>query len=269
MNRNIKNVYIMSNLTSKSNKIYPLIAEKFAKSGFFIMDSYNEYCDLVVSLGGDGSFLKNVYDLNYPNILFVGINTGHLGFFQSVMPSDIDKMIQCILSSNYTVQNIFPLKAVINTKIRQTEIYAINEFVVKGNKNKTVHLNIFIGGRHIEKFSGDGVIISSTVGSTAYNYSASGSIIDPRLNLIQVTPVAPLNTNAYRCFTSGVILPFKSNVEIVPENKYQNTTILLSDSREHTYDALKSIQIKYSKKKIGLLSPGKDDFWKKVKEKFL
>ena len=62
-------------------------------------------------------------------------------------------------------------------------------------------------GVSIEKFSGDGILVATSAGSTAYNYSLGGSIVDPRLKLLQVTPIAPMNTTAYRSFTSSILLP--------------------------------------------------------------
>lgn len=269
MYKKIENIYIASNSSNKSNKIYPIIFDKLKQSGFNILSEYDYSCDLVVSVGGDGSFLKNVHDLSYPDCYFMGINTGHLGFFQAVMPDKINEMIESIKTHNFTVQNVIPLEATITTKLRETKIFAINEFVIKSSKNKTVHLDICIGGKHIEKFSGDGIIVSSTVGSTAYNYSASGSIIDPSLTLLQITPISPLNSNAYRSLTSSIILPYSSTVNISPENRYQNSTLVLSDSTDNSYDTLKSIEIIYSNNKIKLLNLQGYEFWKKVKEKFL
>ena len=126
-----------------------------------------------------------------------------------------------------------------------------------------------IDNKHIECFSGDGIIISSSTGSTAYNYSASGSIIDPRLSLIQVTPISPINSNAYRSLTSSIILPYNAKVTVTPENQYQNTTIFLSDAVQHKYEKLYSMEISYSKYNIKLMRLESYKFWKKVKEKFL
>jgi probable inorganic polyphosphate/ATP-NAD kinase len=265
----IKKIYIKSNYNFSSKKVYHTLIDKLLKNGFEIMPKFDDSCDMVISIGGDGSFLKIVHELQYPKCIFTGINTGHLGFFQDALPSEIDNLINCIKTSNYEIQNIIPLKAIVTTGFRNFELHSINEFAIKGYKNKTVHINLSIDGNHIESFSGDGVIISSSTGSTAYNYSASGSIIDPRLNIIQVTPIAPLNSNAYRSLTSSIVLPFKSKVKITPENQYQNTTLFLADAIQFKYEKIQDIEISYSDYKIHLLRLEKYRFWKKVKEKFL
>lgn len=267
--KSIKKIYIISNTSAASKKVYPLLSNKLISNGFEIMREFNHSCDMVISIGGDGSFLKTVHYLEYPKCIFAGINTGHLGFFQDAMPSEIDYLIDCVKKQNFEIQNIIPLKAKVKTKLRGFEIFAINEFSIKGFKNKTVHFDLSIDENNIESFSGDGVIISSSTGSTAYNYSASGSIIDPRLNVIQVTPIAPLNSNSYRSLTSSIILPYNSKVKVTPENRYQNTTIFLADAQEYKFERLYNIEISHSKHRIKLLRLSKYNFWKKVKEKFL
>ena len=84
-----------------------------------------------------------------------------------------------------------------------------------------------------------------------------------------MTPIAPLNSNAYRSLTSSIILPYKSKVKITPENQYQNTTIFLADAIQFKYEKLQDIEITSSNYKIKLLRLEKYRFWKKVKEKFL
>ena len=69
----------------------------------------------------------------------------------------------------------------------------LNEIVIQGRPSYTVHLHISIDDMPIEKFSGDGILIATPAGSTAYNYSLGGSIVDPRLKLLQVTPIAPVS----------------------------------------------------------------------------
>ena len=88
---------------------------------------------------------------------------------------------------------------------------------IKGSDSYSIHLNISIGGSFIERFSGDGLLIATPAGSTAYNYSLGGSIVDPRLKILQVTPIAPMNTTAYRSFTSSILLPSDLSLGVVPD----------------------------------------------------
>ena len=164
-----------------------------------------------------------MHDFEFPEVPILGINTGHLGFFPDFSPSDIDHFIESYLVGDYIVQEIPVLQSTVCTKSNCNDVFSINEVVVKGYKSRTIHLSLGINDHHVQNFSGDGVIISTSTGSTAYNYAARGSIIDPSINVMQITPLAPINTNAYRSFTSSIICSKDSIVKIAPEYRFEDS----------------------------------------------
>ena len=118
------------------------------------------------------------------------------------------------------------------------------------------------------RFSGDGICVASPAGSTAYNYSLGGAIVDPRLKVLQVTPIAPMNTTAYRSFTSSILLPSDLYLGVVPEENYEEIKVI-TDSVEHKFEKVKAINIKISDRVVNLVRFESYDFWDKVKTKFL
>ncbi len=112
-------------------------------------------------------------------------------------------------------------------------------------------------------------MIASPAGSTAYNYSLGGSIVDPRLRLLQVTPIAPMNTTAYRSFTSSILLPSDLSLGIVPDYRKDDKTYIITDGNETEYKRVSNIRIGFSDKVIKLIRFEGYDFWNKVKSKFL
>ena len=120
-----------------------------------------------------------------------------------------------------------------------------------------------------ERFSGDGILVPTPAGSTAYNYSLGGSIVDPRLNLLQVTPLAPMNTTAYRSFTSSIILPPDLSIRINPEYSGEEGLLIVPDSMEHLHEGVEEIYLEFSSFIVKLLRFENYDFWSKVKSKFL
>lgn len=148
-------------------------------------------------------------------------------------------------------------------------MYAVNEVVVKGDKSRTIHLSLNVNGKHIQNFSGDGMIISTPTGSTAYNYAAGGSIVDPSLNLMQLTPLYPINTNAYRCFTSSIIFSSESIIKIIPEYRFEDSILIVLDGIEYRFNQMSNIDISISDLKIKLLRMSDYEFWSRVSEKFL
>ena len=208
-------------------------------------------------------------EIKSPNIPFVGINTGHLGFFPDISPKDIDIFIQSYLEGDYITQELPLLQAKVITNDGYCNILGINEAVVKGDKSRTIHLKLDINNKHVQNFSGDGLIISTSTGSTAYNYAVGGSIVDTSLNVMQVAPVAPINTNAYRCFTSSIICSHDSIVNVSPECEFENSTLVVVDGLEYNFKEINNISLSISDRKIKLLRTSNYEFWSRVCEKFL
>lgn len=215
------------------------------------------------------SFLKTIQDFKFPNVPMVVINTGHLGFFAEFDPDEIDEFIELYKNNNFTIQEVHPLKGSICTKERSKDIYAVNEIVIKSVCSRTLHLDLRVNENKIQNFSGDGMLISTPIGSTAYNYSAGGSIIDPSLDTLQLTPLAPMNTIAYRSFTSSIVLSAKSTISIVPEYRFENSILVVVDGNEYRFNDITDIHIVRFDLKLKLLRRSDFEFWKRASEKFL
>ena len=180
-----------------------------------------------------------------------------------------DEFISLYKNNDFTVQEVHPLKGSICTKDNSTDIYAVNEIVIKSVCSRTLHLDLRVNENKIQNFSGDGMLISTPIGSTAYNYSAGGSIIDPSLDTLQLTPLAPMNTIAYRSFTSSIVLSASSTINIVPEYRFENSILVVVDGNEYRFNDITDINIVRSDLKLKLLRRSDFEFWKRVSEKFL
>ena len=245
------------------------LTAKLNQRGYEVTDTFHEETDLIICIGGDGAFLRAIHRCDFPHCPIVGINTGHLGFFQDVLPSDLDQFIAQYESGEYNLQELNTVRAIVTTADGHKHTHlALNEVTIKGPRSYSVHLSISIGDQPIEKFSGDGLILATSAGSTAYNYSVGGSIADPRLNLLQVTPIAPMNTTAYRSFTSSILLPADLSLGVVPEQS-KNRLYLNNDGFETAYANVKYIEVRVSNTSVHLIRLKGYDFWSKVKDKFL
>ena len=272
MNNMARNVVIKSNELEISKNIKKILIDKFLSVGFNTSEEIRDNTELVISIGGDGSFLRNVRDLNFPDIPFFCVNTGHLGFFAEILPTEkeIDIFIDAYLNSTYEINELNLLEVDIKGKDEVNHTYAINELVVRGNQSRTAHMGLHVNGNYMETFSGDGLIMSTSTGSTAYNYSAGGSIVDNRLNIIQITPISPISTNAFRSFTSSIILPGQdSEIAIKPEYKSEHTIITVVDGQEHKFNDVYEINVRNANKTVKLLRLSDYEFWDRVYMKFL
>lgn len=156
--------------------------------------SYSDFkdCDLIISIGGDGTLLYVVSkyrDLNKP---FVGVNKGSIGFLSEISPEDIEDAIDRLVNGNYSVLNRTQLEAEVfdcNGLSKGTAV-CLNDIVVsRGTKLHIVKMDLLIDNQYVEKFYGDGIIISTPTGSTAYSLAAGGPILMPELKNMIITPL--------------------------------------------------------------------------------
>ncbi|MCG8540626.1 MAG: NAD(+)/NADH kinase [Clostridia bacterium] len=264
-----KIINIVSNSKPVSKETERILKHKLGKNDFIVSENFDPNADLIICIGGDGSFLRTLHKHNFPDIPIIGINTGHLGFFQDLSPYELDEFIFKYKKGDYRIDEINPIEGLICTRDSCIEILGINEIVIKAYKSTTIHLNLSLDESFLEKFSGDGILVSTPTGSTAYNYSLGGSIVDPRLNIMQITPMAPINTIAYRSFTSSIIVPKYSTIKIHPEYAYENSILVATDGTEYRHNGICEVNIRLSELKIKLLRFKEYNFWNKVKEKFL
>lgn len=150
-------------------------------------------CDFAVSVGGDGTLLYAAHLLLDTDIPIVGVNVGRLGFLTAVGVSNISKLKQ-IKAQDYFVDKRMLLSATSN---ENTVFTALNEFVIaSGTIAKTVDVEVYCDNVRVQCYRGDGVIISTPTGSTAYSMSAGGPITDATLDAIIVTPLCAHSLNA-------------------------------------------------------------------------
>jgi NAD+ kinase len=263
-------ICVFSNGEANSKQIKRRLKTKLEKAGFAIPQEFEADAELIVCIGGDGSLLNTLAELDFPQIPIMGINTGHLGFFQETQPGELDEFIFRYKEDQYVIQDLKTVYAqIILEDGEERRVKGLNEIVIRGARSHVAHLNIFIGESFIETFRGDGVLVSTPSGSTAYNYALGGSIVDPRLDLLQITPIAPINNSAYRSFTSSVLLPPRLFVNVFPEFIREKEILIAADGAEQMYADVKQIHIGFSESTVRLLRFARYDFWNKVKQKLL
>lgn len=262
-------INLISNKNFESKKTSLQLIEKLEQRGFIVSEKYDNTAELNICVGGDGAFLRAVHKNKFPSIPFVGINTGHLGFFQEILPANMDDFVNSYINEDYSIEEVSLLDAEIHTKKKPYYLTSVNEIVVKSIRSKVIHLDLSIDGNHLEKFSGDGIIISTPVGSTAYNFSCGGAIVYPSLETLQITPLAPISSKAYRSLPNSTIVPGHLVITIEPENRYSNSTLIVNDGVEFRYDNIEFINLKMSNKKIYRLNFDRNMYWNNLKSKFL
>lgn len=142
--------------------------------------------DLILVLGGDGTILKAAHDVRDRALPLLGVNLGHVGFLAEAERSDIDAVVDAVAAGAYVVEE----RMAIELDGANHSGWALNEFAISKADSSMVDLLVEIDGRPVSRWGCDGIIVATPTGSTAYAFSAGGSIIWPELQAMTVVPVA-------------------------------------------------------------------------------
>jgi NAD+ kinase len=149
--------------------------------------------DLICILGGDGTFLRAARAIGGSRVPALGVNLGRVGFLAKVEPADLEDTLDRVLAGDCRVEDRFRISAtVIRADGGAQEAHAcVNEVVVaRGARVRMIQAEVEVSGSHLATYVADAVVVATPTGSTAYSFSAGGSILDPRLRNMIITPVA-------------------------------------------------------------------------------
>ena len=149
---------------------------------------------MLLSVGGDGTFLSSAVIAAERGLPVVGVNLGRLGFLSENRPEDV---AHALLAGDYTIENRTMLKACVKTGDEQIDSwpYALNEISVRRKGAAMLCVDVVIDGIHLPTYWADGLVISTSSGSTAYSLSVGGPIVLPESKVLIVAPIAPHNLN--------------------------------------------------------------------------
>lgn len=164
--------------------------------------------ELIICLGGDGTMLDAIHTFKAHNPYYIGLKTGTLGFLTDYSYQQVDQFITD-LNGQYTVSEHAFLKAIIGDQI----LLAVNEFRIESVHN-SLKIKIQINDKHLQDFVGNGICIASQIGSSAYNRSLGGAIIDDKLDLLEISEIAAVKNSQYRNLNSSMILAGNSQINL-------------------------------------------------------
>ena len=203
--------------------------------------------DLILVLGGDGTMIGSIRNLFNLNVPFLGINSGTVGFLTDLSLSKIEKLKE-ILKGSYLKESRPIFEAYSNS--RKKEVF-VNEVVIhSGSVTKMLELEISLKDQVIYNLKADGLIISSSTGSTAYSYSGGGPIISPKLDAISLLPMFSHSSSSH-----SLLLSNTEEVTVKIKNKNLNSTQIFVDGKKNLKYSNKGLKISNSKKTFKLYHP--------------
>ena len=262
-----KKVALLASRNPKSEVVSKELWKRLREENF-ILTPKNP--DIVISIGGDGMLLSafHKYEKLMDRVRFVGIHTGHLGFYTDYRDFEVENLVENLkLDTGARVS--YPI---LNVKVKLTdgrivEMKALNEATIK-RLSKTMVADIIINNVPFERFRGDGISVSTPTGSTAYNKSLGGAVLHPTIEALQIAEVASLNNRVYRTLGSSIVVP--KNDKIVIEPKHSDRYSIAVDNKTIIYDNIDCIEYQIDNSKIHFVaSPSHTSFWNRVKDAFI
>jgi len=185
--------------------------------------------EIVICLGGDGTFLKIARKAFKKDIPILGINLGSMGFLTEIEKNDIENAVEHLIGGDYTVEERMMLESVImrDEAVVGKDI-ALNDIVIsRGALSRILHVKTYINNVFVDSFPGDGLIVSTPTGSTGYTLSVGGPIVEPDLDIIIVSPICPHILYSRSFITAG-----NSIVKAVVDENYLHTAMVTVDGQE-------------------------------------
>lgn len=218
-----------------------------------------EYCrmDMLVVFGGDGTVLQAFKLLNGCDVPIIGVNAGNLGFLTEVDISEMKILADAIQSQNYIVESRDTLAVAYGDKT----YYAVNDCALsRGSGTHTIRVELRIDGEFADKVSGDGMLVSTPTGSTAYALSCGGPILNPDVEAFVVIAVCP-----HTLHSRPMVISDKSEVELIADNTNGNLALSIDGSAELIEGRGEiRIKVKTSERKIKFVRIKEGNFYNKL-----
>ena len=216
-------------------------------------------CDALVSLGGDGTLISTARrSFSYKKAI-LGVNMGNLGFLTDLQKEELEDFLPELKKGNYQLQSHMMLEGVVDDK----PFYALNDILLtRLSDSSMIHIKAYVDGEYFNSYHGDGLIIATPTGSTAYNISAGGAVVYPFSYNILLTPIC-----AHSLTQRPLILPgsFSVQAELGSEGK---CSLIIDGQENKTLNYGQKINIKTIQNAIKLIHNHKWNYFKILKEKF-
>ncbi len=234
---------------------------------FTVVENHKE-ANIIISIGGDGTFLQAVRKTGFrEDCLYAGISTHlSLSLYCDFHIDDQEKMIEAMTTEQIEVRRYPVLSATIDDT---STFYCLNELSIRSGIIKTFVMDVFIDELHFETFRGDGIIVATPTGSTGYNKSVKGAVVDPMLPCLQVSELASLNNNRYRTLGSSFILSGARTLTLKITQDGNDYPTIGMDNEALGVSHVDSIVINLTDKRIKTVKLKDNSFWEKVKRTFL
>ncbi len=253
----IKNILLAHNMEVFLEKK----SAKMLSTKGFDLDYICEECDFLITVGGDGTLISTVRKSFKHDIAVLGVYAGNLGFLTDLSMDDFDSFLPKLINKKFCVQERSILEVTITQNKKEKIMYAFNDVVItRTSVPQMIHIEAFVDSKSFNTYYGDGVVVSTPTGSTAYNLSAGGPVIFPLTNAFSLTPISP-----HSLTQRPVILPGEYPIEM--KTSSEEALVILDGQETIELGLGESVHIKLASKKVKLIHKEEHDYFEILKEK--
>lgn len=219
--------------------------------------------DLVISLGGDGSFLNLVESVTERNLPIMGVNFGRLGFLTAGLENELENLMNEYIKGEMMIYERNVLKMNLETKAGLLQKVALNDVVVASpDLSQITNLYVIVSEEPLFHMRGDGLIISTPTGSTAHSLSAGGSLVDPRVEAILLTPLSPQSLSS-----RPLIVRKSAHIVVGVKDEIDRADILMDGMRVGELEKNQKLHVYTSEKVVKMVQPKNFRFFQRLSEK--
>ena len=260
-------VSIYGNNGQASVKVATALKKGLTVAGI-VLDSLDP--DIVITVGGDGTLLSAFHHYNdrLDRVRFVGIHTGHLGFYTDWRDYEVQELIDSLVQDNGQSVSypLLTIKVDYADGTHSDRALALNESTIK-KVSGTMVADVYIKGEFFESFRGDGLCISTPTGSTAYNKAVGGAVLSPQFDAIQMAEIASINNLVFRTLGSPLIIPADEWIRVEPASSANN--VLMCDQLSIEGRPIKAINYQIAQQRISFAEYRHTHFWQRVESSFI
>jgi NAD+ kinase len=228
MPENNENMKIALYTRTPNQEATALLAERLGSRGIEteeIVGSVNralpDGLDMLISVGGDGTLLSSVHLLGDSNIPVLGVNFGHLGFLTSANRDDVELMADCLKNGDYNVETRTLLKVEAEAPEGKMPGFVLNEvYLHRPLGSALLRVRVYVDNQYLANYSGDGLIVATPTGSTAYSLSCGGPILTPDSGSLVITPIG-----AHTLTLRPIVLSDKVCISLLPDESCDELTL--------------------------------------------
>lgn len=233
------------------------------KDSVGLKEEFTKNMDILIVLGGDGTILRAAGAVSGYNVPILGINTGNLGYLSSIELKDLEYAVAKIKNGEFDIENRLMLECKIQGE--DEKLYSLNDIVVlKGIVPGVAFYKIYIDDKFYTDIGGDGIIISTPTGSTAYNISAGGPIIYPNLQVIAITPIC-----SHYVGIRPMVIDGNSKIKIILEERNEKVYLVVDGNTVKELEYKRDILIKKSDYTCKLIKFENYNYYSILKNKIL